>query len=227
MPSEKNEAITLVRKNLEHACISAGRSPNSVALLAVCKNQPLEAIIPLIESGQRWFGENRVQEAAAKWPALRSVYIDIFSELKLHLIGPLQTNKVKQALTLFDVIESLDRPDLVHEIAKKWENPARITSKVLIQVNTGREPQKGGVLKEGLPALVDLCQTYALPLTGLMCIPPAHEDPIPHFQLLAELAQTHHLCDLSMGMSADFPAAIACGTTWVRIGSALWPIPHN
>lgn len=224
---EKNKPLEHIRKTIEQACLSADRSPNSVNLLAVSKNQPVEEITSLINNGQRWFGENRVKEAAAKWPALRALYPDICTEFRLHLIGPLQTNKVKQALTLFDVLESVDRAHLVQALTKEWNNASRLTRKILIQVNTGRESQKSGVLQENLPNLIDLCHTYDLPLTGLMCIPPAHEDPIPHFQLLAQLALSHNLTDLSMGMSADFPAAIACGATWVRVGSALWPKSTN
>lgn len=219
MPFEKNSALFQVRETISQACKAAGRSPDSVFLLAVSKKQPLEAILPLLESGHRWFGENRVQEAAAKWPGLRTLYPD----LRLHLIGPLQTNKVKQALKLFDVIESIDRPQLVLALAKEWGSFSRVTSKILIQVNTGREPQKSGVLTEDLPGLINLCRAHDLPLTGLMCIPPAHEDPTPHFHLLANLARTSNLSDLSMGMSGDYQTAIAHGAIWVRLGTALWP----
>lgn len=220
MRFEKNKvSLNQVYKTIREACQATGRSPHSVSLLAVSKNQTGEAILPLLKAGHRWFGENRVQEAAAKWPNLCQQYPDI----RLHLIGPLQTNKVKQALELFDVIESVDRPKLVLALAKEWGNSTQITSKILIQVNTGREPQKSGVLREDLPALIDLCRTSSLPLTGLMSIPPADEDPTPHFQLLADLARDNNLSDLSMGMSGDYPIAIAHGATWVRIGKALWP----
>lgn len=219
MPFEKNNALNQSRQAVEQACKAAGRSPNSASMLAVSKNQPIEAILPLLEDGHRWFGENRVQEATQKWKDLHPHYPD----LRLHLIGPLQTNKIKLALSLFDVIESIDRPQLVDVLTKEWGNLSRITQKILIQVNTGKEPQKSGVFPEDLPALIDLCKSYNLPLTGLMCIPPVNEDPIPHFQLLADLARTFRLSDLSMGMSSDYAAAIAHGATWVRLGKALWP----
>jgi pyridoxal phosphate enzyme (YggS family) len=215
---KSKQSLAIIKESIKRACEDAGRPPSSVSLLAVSKNQSPEAICPLLGVGQRWFGENRVQEAASKWPDLRAQYPD----LRLHLIGPLQTNKVKQALTLFDVIETVDRPQLLEVLAKEWGNPFRRTTKVLIQVNTGREPQKSGVLEKDLPALIALCTTHALPLTGLMCIPPAHEDPAPHFRKLADLAQTHQLSELSMGMSADYEVAIAHGATWVRVGTALW-----
>jgi hypothetical protein len=216
---KSKEILNRVRETVNQACQTAGRVPDAASILAVSKNQSIEKIVPFLQAGHRWFGENRVQEAAAKWPALRLLYPD----LRLHLIGPLQTNKVKQALGLFDVIESVDRPQLILALAKEWENGARITSKILIQVNTGCEPQKSGVLREDLPALVDLCRAQRLPLTGLMCIPPAHEDPAHHFRLLADLARIYNLSDLSMGMSGDYPIAIAHGATWVRLGTALWP----
>lgn len=217
---EKNKAMSLTHayQTITQACQASGRLPHSVFLLAVTKNQPVEAILPLLQGGHRRFGENRVQEAAAKWPDLRQR----FSDICLHLLGPLQTNKVKQALEMFDVIECVDRPQLVLALAKAWENPARRTTKILIQVNTGREPQKSGVLTENLASLIDLCRAHALPLTGLMTIPPFNEDPAPHFQLLASLGQSYHLPDLSMGMSNDYPTAISYGATWVRLGRGLW-----
>lgn len=214
----KGETLKKIRQDLEGVCQTSGRPSHCASLLAVTKNQSAEAILPFLQAGHREFGENRVQEAAIKWPLLRQKYPDV----RLHLIGPLQTNKVKQALELFDVIESVDRPQLVCALAKVWNHPARLTTKILIQVNTGREPQKSGVLVDDLPSLVNLCRRYALPLTGLMVIPPLGEDPAPHFHLLAGLAKNHNLPDLSMGMSNDYPLAIAQGATWVRIGRALW-----
>lgn len=211
-------SLNQIYKSIELACQTAGRIPGAVTLLAVSKNQPLEAILPILEAGHRLFGENRVQEAARKWPILRTQY----SDSRLHLIGSLQTNKVRQALQLFDVIETIDRPSLILALVKEWDNPNRRTSKILIQVNTGHEPQKGGVFIDDLPTLIDLCRAHGLPLMGLMCIPPAHEDPSPHFQQLAVLAKMHQLPDLSMGMSDDYLVAIAKGATWVRIGSALF-----
>lgn len=219
MPFGKNKTIIKAAyETVRQACQAAGREP--VPILAVSKNQSVERIRPLLEAGHRWFGENRVQEATDKWPDLRLQYPD----LRLHLIGPLQTNKVKQALKLFDVIESVDRPKLLLALVKEWKKEGRRTRKILIQVNTGCEPQKSGVLKEDLPALIDLCRFHALPLTGLMCIPPATEDPAHHFHLLAGLAHTHKLSDLSMGMSSDYPMAIAYGASWVRLGTAFWPL---
>lgn len=219
MLSEKNKVTPqAVYETVKHACQAAGREP--IPILAVSKNQSAERILPLLEAGHRWFGENRVQEAIKKWVGLRLQY----PNLRLHLVGPLQTNKVKHALKLFDVIESVDRPQLVLALAKEWKQEERRTSKILIQVNTGRELQKGGVLKENLTGLIDLCRAHALPLTGLMCIPPAPEDPAPHFHLLASLAYKHNLVDLSMGMSRDYPVAIAHGASWIRLGRAFWPL---
>lgn len=192
--------------------------PKTVSIVAISKTRPVEEILPFLENGHRWFGENRVQEAATKWPLLRERYPDV----RLHLIGALQTNKARQALELFNVIETVDRPELVVALRKAWGNSTRLTDKLLIQVNTGREPQKGGVSVEDLAALAALCQDHALPLTGLMCIPPVNEDPTPHFHLLVELARTHGLPDLSMGMSQDYQAAIANGATWVRLGRAFF-----
>lgn len=216
---EKNKAvIETMYEAVRQAGQAAGHEPASI--LAVSKNRSIDQIIPLLEAGHRWFGENRVQEATDKWPGLCLQYPD----LRLHLIGPLQTNKVKQAIKLFDVIESVDRPQLVLALAKEWKKREQRTSKILIQVNTGREPQKSGVLSENLPALINLCHIHALPLTGLMCIPPADENPASHFRLLATLAHTHKLSDLSMGMSSDYPVAIAHGASWVRLGTAFWPM---
>jgi pyridoxal phosphate enzyme (YggS family) len=216
---EKNKIIIeTIYEAVRQACQAADREP--VSILAVSKNRSIEQITPLLEAGHRWFGENRVQEATDKWSNLHPRYPD----LRLHLIGSLQTNKVKQALKLFDVIESVDRPQLVLALSKEWKKRKQRTSKILIQVNTGREPQKSGVLSENLPALIDLCHIHALPLTGLMCIPPVDENPASHFQLLGTLAHTHKLSDLSMGMSSDYPVAIAHGASWVRLGTAFWPI---
>jgi len=219
MHSEKNNLLEHTQKTIEKICLSVGRTPDSVSILAVSKNKPIENILPLIEAGHRLFGENRVQEATQKWFFLRQSYPNV----RLHLIGPLQRNKIKQALSLFDVIETIDRPHLVLSIAKEWLQLSHKTEKLLIQVNTGREPQKSGVHVEDLASLVDLCKTHCLPLTGLMCIPPLKESPEPHFQLLSELAHQHGLHDLSMGMSRDYPTAIAHGATWIRLGKALWP----
>ena len=220
MLSEKNSCtLTDALKNIDKACQKAGRTSGEVSLLAVSKNQAADRIMPLLKAGHRWFGENRVQEAIAKWPGLRAAYPNI----RLHLIAPLQHNKIKQALKVFNVIESIDRPSLVLALGKAWKSSPCLPDKILIQVNTGREPQKSGVLIENLPALVKLCQEHALPLKGLMTIPPLEADPVPHFRLLASLARKHALPELSMGMSGDYCQAIAEGATWVRLGTTLWP----
>jgi PLP dependent protein len=210
--------LSKINDKISNTCQRVGRSLDSISLLAVSKNQNQQEIIKLLEAGHRMFGENRVQEAESKWPPLRSLY----SDLQLHLIGPLQTNKVAAALELFDVIETIDRPRLVLALAKEWQNTKRRTHKLLIQVNTGHEPQKSGVIPEELAALIDLCHANQLPITGLMCIPPLEEDPTPHFQELNELGKRYNLFELSMGMSRDYPLAIAYGATEVRIGTALW-----
>lgn len=219
MPFERSKLnLKQVQHTINKACQEANRRLNSVALLVVSKHKPIDALLPLLKEGHRLFGENRVQEASQKWPQIQNQY----SNLELHLIGSLQTNKVKEAIELFDVIESVDRPRLVLELAKQWPNPKRRTQKIFIQVNTGHEPQKSGVLIEDLPALIEICRQHQLPLSGLMCIPPLSEDPSTHFRLLCDLAKEHRLSELSMGMSADFEKAIALGATIVRIGTALW-----
>lgn len=190
----------------------------SVTLVAVSKTHGPEAIRPLLAAGQRVFGENRVQEAKAKWPALRQDYPDV----ELHMIGPLQTNKVTEAVALFDWIHSLDRPKLAHalaaEMAKSGKRPP-----LFVQVNTGGEPQKAGVVPAAAPELIALARDdLNLPVGGLMCIPPQNENPAPHFALLAKLARENGLPCLSMGMSDDFEIAIRFGATHVRIGSALF-----
>lgn len=207
-----------IRNSINQASLRAGRSADAASLMVVSKNQLSKDICPLLEAGHRFFGEARVQETAAKWPTLRKIYPDCH----VHLIGPLQTNKVRQALELFDAIESVDRPRLILELAKEWSNPHRKTHKLLIQVNTGQEPQKSGVLIDNLPDLIHLCHLHNLPITGFMCIPPLLGDPTLHFQKLANLAKTYNLPELSMGMSGDYPLAIAHGATCVRIGSAIW-----
>jgi pyridoxal phosphate enzyme (YggS family) len=189
--------------------------PAPVTLVAVSKTQSAPALVAALEAGQRVFGENRVQEAYEHWESRRAAYPD----LKLHLIGPLQTNKVKDALALFDVIETLDRPKLAQALAKA---PGGQAIECYIQVNTGREPQKAGIDPYALPGLYAECRNLGLNVTGLMCIPPADEDPAPHFKALAAMAKDLSLKHLSMGMSADFETAIACGATHVRVGSALF-----
>jgi PLP dependent protein len=199
------------------ARIEKAASGRRVQLVAVSKTQPAEEIVKLIAEGQRAFGENRVQEAAEKWPALRALHPDI----KLHLIGHLQTNKAAQAVALFDAIESIDSDRLADALASEMKKQARALP-CFIQVNTGAEPQKGGVLLDGLDALHRHCLAVGLDIKGLMCIPPAGDLPAPHFALLHKRATALGLNELSMGMSADFETAIRLGATQVRIGAALF-----
>ena len=207
-----------VRAAVAAAAAAAGRASETVALVAVSKTQPAERIRPALLAGQRGFGENRVREAAGKWPALRAEFPDV----ALHLIGPLQTNKVREAVALFDVIETVDRPKLARALAEEMARGGRRPA-CLVQVNTGAEPQKAGILPAEADAFIAACRgDYGLPLRGLMCIPPVDADPAPHFTLLRDLARRHGLPVLSMGMSADFPAAIAAGATHVRIGTAIF-----
>ena len=202
--------------------MQAGRDPASVNLIAVSKTFGAEAIEPVLQAGQREFGENRVQEAMAKWPALRARYPD----LRLHLIGPLQTNKVRDAVKLFDAIHSLDRDKLAGEIAKEASKQKRKLS-LFVQVNTGDESQKAGVHPDNTAAFVERCRNDpGLAIEGLMCIPPLEDDPVPHFQMLKRLADELGLRSLSMGMSADFEAAVAHGATHVRVGSAIFGERH-
>lgn len=193
-----------------------GASKNA-ALIAVSKHQPPEKVAITLQIGQRLFGENRVQEALAKWPTLKEAYPDI----QLHLIGPLQTNKAKEAVALFDAIQTLDRPKLATALLKEMQAQNR-RPECYIQVNTGHEPQKAGVMPEEADNFIRQCIADGLPVTGLMCIPPAGEDPVPHFTLLKTLAQRNNLPNLSMGMSGDYMQAIACGATHVRVGTAIF-----
>jgi PLP dependent protein len=210
--------LDTVRAEIARACRDAGRDPAGVTLVAVSKTFPAEAIEPVIAAGQRVFGENRVQEAKAKWPALMEKH----PGLALHLIGPLQSNKAKEAVALFDAIHSVDRASLCEalakEIAKQGRQPA-----LFVQVNTGAEPQKAGVLPQEADSFLAACRkTYGLAISGLMCIPPVEDAPGPHFALTAKIARRNGLHLLSMGMSADFAAAIAMGATHVRVGSAIF-----
>jgi pyridoxal phosphate enzyme (YggS family) len=207
-----------IRTRIAAALDRAGRPADAVTLIAVSKVQPLDRIEAVLAAGQRVFGENRVQEAEGKWPALRARFPDTL----LHLVGPLQSNKLARALELFDAIHSLDRDSLARRLGAAVQARGACPT-LFIQVNTGREPQKAGVDPDGLEALLAACRTsYDLPVFGLMAIPPADEDPAPHFARLADLAARHGLSGLSMGMSGDFEAAIAHGATHVRIGSALF-----
>ncbi|MGR3756377.1 MAG: YggS family pyridoxal phosphate-dependent enzyme [Tranquillimonas sp.] len=195
----------------------AGREPGAVTLIAVSKVQPDARVAAVLDQGHRVFGENKVQEAAAKWPGFR----DRFGGIELHLIGPLQTNKARQAMGLFDAIHSLDRPKLAATLARLAQEEGRCPD-LFVQVNTGEEPQKAGVMPGEADAFVAECRSMDLPLRGLMCIPPMDEEPALHFALLARIAARNGLADLSMGMSGDFETAIALGATHVRVGSAIF-----
>lgn len=218
MPPLPEECLNLVTRRITEAQRNSICSVPPVTLVAVSKTQPPQAIIPLLQAGQRIFGENKVQEAAGKWPQLREAY----PKIELHLIGSLQTNKAREALHLFDVIETVDRPALVETLAKERARDQGRCKRFLIQVNSGEEPQKGGISPAGLPALLAQCHTQNLPISGLMCVPPGDENPAPHFALLATLSRRHHLPELSMGMSGDFEIAIRLGATSVRVGTALF-----
>ena len=209
------ERLDQVQGRIARAARLAGRDPEEIQLIAVSKTHEVEAIRPLIEAGQREFGENRVQEAQSKWPGLKAEW----PEVRLHLIGTLQSNKAEEAVALFDVIHSVDRPSLVEALAKAMARVGRRPD-CFIQVNIGDEPQKGGCAVAGLPALLD--QARSLPVKGLMAIPPLGVEPAPYFALLAELARRHGVTGLSMGMSADFETAVTIGATHVRVGTALF-----
>jgi pyridoxal phosphate enzyme (YggS family) len=212
------ENLGKVRDQIAKAAKEAGREPRSVRLIAISKTFGTAEIEPVIAAGQRLFGENRVQEAKAKWPDLRARHAGI----ELHLVGPLQTNKVREALALFDAIHSVDRPKLAAELAKEIQKAGR-APQLFVQVNTGAEPQKAGVLPENADAFIKECrETYSLKINGLMCIPPLEEAPAPHFALTAKIAKRNSLEFLSMGMSADYVSAIAFGATHVRVGSAIF-----
>jgi pyridoxal phosphate enzyme (YggS family) len=211
-------ALAAVEVAIASACREAGRERNEVTLVTVSKTFTEAAILPAIAAGQRSFGENRVQEALAKWLPLR----ERFADLDLHLIGPLQSNKAREAVGLFDAIHSLDRPSLCAALAKEIERQGRAPT-LFVEVNTGAEPQKAGVLPEQADAFIGACRrTYGLAIAGLMCIPPADEAPAPHFALTAKIARRNGLKLVSMGMSADFAVAIRFGATHVRVGSAIF-----
>ncbi len=209
-----------VLAEMKAAEAAAGRPAGAVRLVAVSKTHPAERIRPVLAAGHRLFGENRVQEAASKFPALRQDYPD----LELHLIGPLQTNKVREAVALFDVIESLDRLKLAAALAAEFKRQDRCPA-LYVQVNTGAEPQKAGIAPSEVDAFLTACRDdYGLAPVGLMCIPPADDDPAPHFALLRDLAERHGLAVLSMGMSGDYAAAVRAGATHVRIGTAIFGV---
>lgn len=209
-----------VKAAVAAATADAKRPEGSVTLVAVSKTFPAEAIEPVLAAGQRVFGENYVQDAKSKWPELRQRYPDA----QVHMIGPLQSNKAKEAIALFDVIETLDRSSLARELQKEIQKAGGTRRpRFLVQVNTGAEPQKGGVLPEEADAFIRACKIdYGLDVEGVMCIPPADEPPAPHFALLTTIARRNGLKTVSMGMSADYPTAIAMGATHVRVGSAIF-----
>jgi pyridoxal phosphate enzyme (YggS family) len=216
--AEIPERLRQVKEEIALAAEAAGRKPSTVELVAVTKTMPAAAVEDAIEAGQLIFGENRVQEAQAKWLALKALH----ANLELHLIGPLQTNKVREAVALFDVIETLDRPKLARALAEEMRRTG-MRPRLFVQVNTGEEPQKAGIVPEETADFVALCRdTFGLVVDGLMCIPPFDEEPSMHFALLAKLAKELGLDELSMGMSGDFEKAIAFGATYVRVGTAIF-----
>lgn len=209
-----------VQTKIQKACLRNKqqiRDAGDVNIIAVSKKQPIERIHQILDCGQRIFGENRVQEALERWTELRAQY----SDLQLHLIGPLQTNKVKEAVALFDVIQSVDRPKLALSLAKEMKKQGKDIP-CLIQVNTGTEDQKSGVLPDDVPGFLELCQDEGLKIIGFMCIPPQAEPPALHFAFLKELADVHGLEELSIGMSGDFEKAVPLGATYVRVGTAIF-----
>jgi pyridoxal phosphate enzyme (YggS family) len=213
-----HEGLKSILNGTTQAAQQAGRAPGTVTLIAVSKTFDGPEIIPVIEAGQRVFGENRVQEAKAKWPALKMRWPD----LELHLIGPLQSNKAADAVQLFDAIHTVDRPRIAAAIAAEMKKQAK-PLKLFVQVNTGREPQKAGVDPDAVDGFLKECRdVHGLEISGLMCIPPADQDPKPHFELLRAIAGRNDITQLSMGMSGDYAAAIACGATHVRVGSAIF-----
>ena len=212
------ERLAEVHQRIAAAARAAGRDPAAVTLVAVSKTHGADMVREMLEAGQRVFGENRVQEAEEKFPTLKAEYPD----LELHLIGPLQTNKARDAVALFDVIQSVDRERIAAALAKEMERLGRRPA-CYIQVNTGEDPQKAGVLPADLDAFVIACRdTHKLPVVGLMCIPPVDEEPALHFALLAKMAARNGLTRISMGMSADYEMAVKLGATHVRVGSALF-----
>jgi pyridoxal phosphate enzyme (YggS family) len=214
----RRNGLATVRAEIVRACRDAGRDPATVTLVAISKTFGAEAIEPIIAAGQRVFGENRVQEAKAKWPPL----IARHSGIELHLVGSLQSNKAREAVALFDAIHSLDRTSLADALAKEIARQAR-RPLLFVEINTGAEAQKGGVQPQDADAFLAACRDrYGLSVAGLMCIPPVNDAPAPHFALTAKIARRNGLALLSMGMSADFPTAIAFGATHVRVGSAIF-----
>ena len=211
------ENLRRVRDRIGNAAIAAGRKPEDITLVAVSKTKPVEAVRAALQAGQTVFGENRVQEALAKFPSLRGEF-----KFSLHIIGGLQSNKARDAVRIAEVIETLDRTRIADAVAAAMAKERR-TPALLIEVNTGDEPQKSGIARAEADGFIDECKTrFGAALVGLMCVPPLDQDPRPHFTWLADRAARHGLKVLSMGMSADFEIAIACGATWVRVGSAIF-----
>ena len=217
-PSAIEERYLAIKERVWRAAEASGREPAAVKLVAVTKTFEAEDILPVLRQGHVSFGENRVQEALHKWPGLR----EQFPAIELHLIGPLQTNKVREAVGLFDCIETVDRPKLAAALSAEMKRQGRAL-KLLIQVNTGLEEQKAGVAPAGAGTFLEQCQReFGLTVSGLMCIPPFDEDPLPHFEMLAGLRKRLGLAELSMGMSGDFETAIRAGATMVRVGTAIF-----
>ena len=210
-------SLSEIKTRVAKACAAAGRSVDDVTLIAVSKVQPNERVAAVLDEGHRIFGENRVQEAAGKWPAFRERYDGI----ELHLLGPLQTNKARQAMELFQAIHSVDRPKVAQTIARLAQEMGHCPE-IFLQINTGEEPQKAGVMPAEADAFVAEARALDLPVRGLMCIPPVDEEPSLHFALLAKIAERNGLAGLSMGMSGDFERAIALGATHIRVGSAIF-----
>lgn len=210
-------ALSDIITRIASAEADAGRAPGAVKLIAVSKVQPNDRVEAVLEQGHRCYGENKVQEAAGKWPMFR----ERFDGVDLHLIGPLQTNKARQAMGLFDAIHSVDRPKLAKTLARLAQEDGACPD-LFIQINTGEEPQKAGALPVDADAFIAECRAMDLPVKGLMCIPPVEEEPSLHFALLAKIAERNGLQGLSMGMSSDFERAIALGATHVRVGSAIF-----
>jgi len=218
MQADSVENLNIVNHKIAGAARAAGRAAEDIHLVAVSKVFPAEAISPVLTAGQRIFGENRVQEAQAKWPKLRQRFRDI----ELHLIGPLQSNKAMDAVQIFDVIETVDRPKIAKALAKAMQKSGK-TPRLFVQVNTGEEPQKAGIMPAETQSFLKTCrEDYGLQIDGLMCIPPIDKEAALHFSLLEKLARENAITSLSMGMSADYETAIALGATYVRVGSAIF-----
>jgi pyridoxal phosphate enzyme (YggS family) len=225
LSADSPHGLAAVQQEVARACKEARRDPASVTLIAVSKTFAADAILPIIAAGQRVFGENRVQEAKGKWPALTQAN----PGLRLHLIGPLQSNKAKEAVALFDAIHSVDRTSICEALAKEINSQGK-QPELFVQINTGEEPQKAGVAPQDADTFIAACrENYGLQVSGLMCIPPVDQAPAPHFALCAKIAERNGLSNLSMGMSADFATAIQMGATHVRVGSAIFgtrTVPH-